>query len=179
MAYLEASSSQNIEPELQCTMLRTVFRSLFVLAIFLVSACESEQSSDHQLEVAERGAEVMPFDLDRTTHVFEKLDFGGRQQVLSDDGDLEQIESIRQHLEAQATLFSEGDFHNPAHIHGDAMPGLHDLVMAHERLQITFSSLSDGGQIEYFTEDSTLVPAVHKWFDAQLEDHGHHAQDHH
>lgn len=48
-------------------------------------------------EVAGRGAEVMPFDLERTTHIFKKLDNGGLQQVISDDGDTAQIELIRAH----------------------------------------------------------------------------------
>jgi hypothetical protein len=38
-----------------------------------------------QGEVAARGAKVMPFDLDQTTHVFQKLDDGGLQKVVVKD----------------------------------------------------------------------------------------------
>lgn len=40
---------------------------------------------DRQAEVAARGGEVMSFDLERTTHVFETLRNGGVQTVVSDD----------------------------------------------------------------------------------------------
>ena len=39
---------------------------------------------DRQAEVAERGAAVMPFDLERTTHVFKALPDGGVQTVVAD-----------------------------------------------------------------------------------------------
>ena len=47
-------------------------RSALAAALMLASC-----GGDRQAEVAARGAEVMPFDLDRTEHVFEKQPGGG------------------------------------------------------------------------------------------------------
>ena len=121
----------------------------------------------------------MPFDLERTTHIFQKTETGGVQQVLSDDGDSEQIAAIQEHLEEEAGKFSQGNFHDPAIIHGHDMPGLHTLAMGHERLEITYSSLGNGGQIVYASSDSSLISALYDWFDAQVADHGPHAHSGH
>lgn len=118
----------------------------------------------------------MPFDLDATTHVFQKVPDGGLQQVVSDHGDAVQIDLIRKHLREEALRFSSGDFHDPQMIHGEAMPGIHDLMTGHERLSIEYADVPLGGQITYSTAEQELVSAVHAWFDAQLLDHGAHAQ---
>ena len=133
---------------------------------------------DRRAEVAVAGAQVMPFDLDRTTHVFEPVDDGGVQSVVSDDGDAEQVSLIRAHLAEEAERFARGDFHDPAMIHGDHMAGMHALVMGHERLPISYREVPEGGEIRYRTEDPELVRAVHEWFEAQVRDHGQHAQSH-
>lgn len=132
-----------------------------------------------QAEVARAGAHVMPFDLDRTTHVFEPVEDGGVQTVVSDDGDPEQIALIRSHLAEEAARFARGDFHDPAMIHGEDMAGMHALVMGHDRLSITYRDVPRGGEIRYRTGDPELVSAVHAWFEAQLADHGSHAHSGH
>ena len=73
------------------------------LAAFLwfATGCNSAPQ-DRQEQVAEAGMQVMPFDLERTTHIFEKLENGGLQQVVSDDGDAEQIALIRMHLSTRS-----------------------------------------------------------------------------
>jgi hypothetical protein len=126
--------------------------------------------------VATRGATVMPFDLERTTHIFEKREDGGLQQVVADDpDDEEQIRLIRGHLLEEAERFREGDFHDPAMIHGEDMAGLHELMLGAGRIRIGYSELPDGAQIQYTTDDVALVAAIHAWFDAQLADHAAHA----
>lgn len=71
------------------------------------------------------GAAVMPFDLEKTTHVFRMTESGGVQRVVAvDAGDKEQITMIRQHLEHEAGRFQRGDYSDPAAIHGESMPGL-------------------------------------------------------
>lgn len=120
----------------------------------------------------------MPFDLDATTHVFEKLEDGGRQTVVADDDDPEQVALIRAHLSEEAERFARGDFHDPAMIHGDDMAGLHALMAGHERVTVTYGDVERGAEIRYRSEDPALVEAVHQWFDAQLRDHGEHARAH-
>ena len=132
-----------------------------------------------QAAVAAKGSEVMPFDIAMTTHIFEKLDSGGRQQVIADDpADAGQIALIRQHLAAEAAAFAQGNFHDPSMIHGDDMAGMHALMMGAKDIAIEYSDLPNGGQILYTAPTPALVDAIHSWFDAQLSDHGSDAQEH-
>ena len=150
-------------------------------ALSILGCAQADQSSEleeRRAQVAAAGAQVMPFDLDATTHVFEKTGFGGIQQVVADAADPRQVTLIREHLEMEAGRFARGDFHDPAMIHGEHMAGLHQLVQGHERLSIEYSEIHDGGQILYSTGDPDLVAAIHDWFDAQRRDHGDHASGH-
>ncbi len=127
-------------------------------------------------EVAQRGAEVMPFSLSATTHFFTKTSDGGIQQVVTRYHDPKQTALIREHLSVIARQFSAGDFEAPEQIHGDAMPGLASLRAARPgELQIRYRDLPNGGEIAYHASDPRLVEALHEWFDAQLSDHGHDA----
>ncbi len=142
------------------------------------AACASSGLEQRQAEVAEAGQAVMPFDLDATTHVFEKLDDGGLQTVVAKDEDPEQVALIRAHLEEEAGRFQRGDFHDPAMIHGDDMAGMHALMMGHDRITVAYREVERGAEIRYSTDDAELVQAIHQWFDAQLRDHGKDAQPH-
>jgi hypothetical protein len=137
---------------------------------------EQNQLEQRQADVAEKGAEVMPFDLDATTHIFKKTPEGGVQQVVADSDDAEQVRLIREHLQTISTQFAAGNFHDPTMIHGPEMVGLHALVMGHDRLSITYREIDMGAEITYSSEDPKLVDALHSWFDAQVADHGEHAQ---
>lgn len=143
-----------------------------------VVACSDSDLDQRRADVAGAGSEVMPFDLEATTHVFEELDEGGLQTVVADSDDPEQIALIRSHLSEEAERFARGDFHDPEIIHGDAMPGLHALVESHDKLSITYRDVDRGGEIRYVSDDPALVEAIHEWFDAQRNDHGEHAQPH-
>lgn len=132
-----------------------------------------------QADVAARGAQVMPFDLDQTTHVFERLDDGGLQSVVADDAsNTEQIALIRSHLRDEAERFRRGDFGDPATIHGEAMPGIDALRAGAGRIEVRYTETPDGAQIRYATTDPALVAAIADWFAAQLGDHGSDATDH-
>jgi hypothetical protein len=130
--------------------------------------------TQRQEEVAARGAEVMPFKLSTTTHVFTKTPTGGLQRVVAKDrGDSEQIRLIRMHLVNIATRFHQGDYSGPTQTHGEQMPGLAQLKAAKPgEIRILYSNVANGGQIEYFAQRPDLIAAIHEWFDAQLSDHG-------
>ncbi|MFI5484746.1 hypothetical protein [Micromonospora echinaurantiaca] len=133
-------------------------------------------SSSRQADIAQKGASVMPFDLERTTHRFTKTDTGGVQTVVADDPqDAAQITLIRQHLTEEAERFRRGDFTDPGRIHGNEMPGL-DALRAHGgRITIDYTTTPDGARVTYTTGDTKLRGALHHWFDAQVSDHGQHA----
>lgn len=129
-------------------------------------------------KIAARGAEVMPFDLEETTHVFRTTETGGVQKVVANDPtDAEQVTLIREHLEEEATAFRRGDLSDPAEIHGEQMPGLEELEAGAGEMDIRYSDLPDGAKIEYQTSDPALIAALHDWFDAQSSDHGGHTEE--
>lgn len=132
---------------------------------------------ERQAEVAERGGDVMPFDLDATTHRFDPVDEGLVQTVTADDpGDEEQVALVRGHLESEAVRFAAGDYADPASIHGADMPGLAELEAGAERIAVTYEAIEAGGRIDYVTADPDLVDALDRWAEAQTMDHGSHAE---
>jgi hypothetical protein len=154
----------------------TILFSSVLLMAGTVAAGEqiTESRSD---EVQRRGAEVMPFSLEQTTHIFIKTEDGGIQQVIAKkNADAGQVRLIREHLAKISRQFARGDFSDPARIHGEDMPGLAALRQAEPgRIRIEFRGLGTGAQIAYSTDDPELIEAIHRWFDAQLKDHARHA----
>lgn len=144
----------------------------------MASAAPSQQ---RQAEVATRGAEVMPFDLQATSHLFTRNRNGGLQQVLvKDPRDAVQLRLVRSHLRDIAARFDKGDFSAPTQIHGEDMPGLAQLKQARPgEVSIHYRDLSNGAQIRYATSNPALVQALHQWFQAQLADHGADAMEGH
>ena len=149
--------------------------ALAALAAGLVRASLDRESRQEQ--VAERGREVMSFDLERTTHIFRTLPDGGVQEVVADDeSDSAEVLKIRSHLRKEAEAFERGDFHDPAAIHGEDMAGLHELMQGADEMDVTYEPIAAGGRITYVTDDPRLVEALHDWFRAQVADHGEHAE---
>ena len=137
-----------------------------------------EKANEARLdEIAQRGTQIMPFNLDQTVHVFSKKEDGGLQQVVvKNQTNTGQIKLIRQHLNEIANKFKQGDFSDPSKLHGDNMPGLAILKKARPgEINIIYTELSDGAQIVYSSDDPALILAIHQWFDAQLSDHARHA----
>lgn len=159
--------------------------TLLLLALCAGSAAQTAlagpASPARQAEVAARGAQVMPFDLTATSHLFTKNRNGGLQQVLvKNPEDRAQLLLVRSHLREIAGRFEAGDFSAPARIHGEAMPGLAELKQARPgEITVHYRELREGAQIRYATSNPALVPALHRWFDAQLSDHGPHAREGH
>jgi hypothetical protein len=152
---------------------------LTAAALITFTACGSEQASltERQAAVAEAGAEVMPFNLDDTTHIFTDTATGGIQDVVADDvADQTNIELIRRHLHAEAAKFRVGDFSDPEAIHGPAMPGLSILEERFGEISVTLIETDLGATITYSTDDADVVDAIHAWFAAQTSDHDDHAE---
>jgi len=148
-------------------------------AVLIASSIGIVQAQSHQEEVAKKGAQVMPFDLEQTTHVFQALEDGGLQKVVvKNPSNQKQIALIQSHLKEESERFRKGDFSDPAKIHGDNMPGLAQLKAGAKEINVRYTALPDGAEIRYQANDPKLVMAIHQWFSAQVSDHGHHAMGH-
>ena len=154
-------------------MTRYLLRAALLAA--LVSPVAAQVASpQRQADVATRGADVMPFSLEATTHVFTKTADGGTQRVIAKRStNARQVELVREHLREIRREFSKGDFSGPSYIHGKDMPGLAALAAAKPgQIAIAYRNVAGGAELLFRTADPRLVAALHEWFDAQLSDHG-------
>ncbi len=146
------------------------------IGIGTVVACGDDAETTRQAEVAERGADVMPFDLDATTHRFEPTEAGLLETVVADDpADRAQVTLIQEHLTKEAERFRRGDYSDPTAIHGATMPGLAQLEAEAGAVAIELEMLPDGAGLTFSTNVPDLVDALHRWGEAQTDDHGQHA----
>jgi hypothetical protein len=129
---------------------------------------ETPQEHVHDMSHA-----VMPFDISKTVHIFRMTESGGVEQVIArDPAAADQVALIRQHLQHEAQRFQDGVYSDPATLHGDDMPGLKEMKAGAARIKVTYSALPTGAEIRFETSDLHLVTAVHRWFGAQLSEHG-------
>lgn len=148
--------------------------TFIMVAMLSIPSLASAADEQRQAEVAMRGPDVMPFSLAATTHIFTKSSYGGTQRVVAKrSDDLAQVKLVRQHLHDIQRQFLAGDFSGPEHIHGATMPGLAELRSANPgQIAIAYRDVPGGAELSYLSADTTLIAALHAWFDAQLSDHG-------
>ena len=116
---------------------------------------------------------VMPFDMSKTVHIFKMTESGGVQRVIvRDPSDTDQVVLIQQHLKHEAERFQHGDYSDPAMLHGAHMPGLEELRAGASGIKVSYAELSAGAEINFETADLHLLTAIHRWFGAQLSEHG-------
>ncbi len=143
------------------------------LAFFLAMGCSVVLAQTKQEIVHHMGHMVMPFDLSKTTHIFRMTESGGVQQVVVKDAtEKDQVALIQRHLQREAKAFQRGDYSDPASLHGATMPGLKDLEAGAAQIKISYSALPTGAESTFKTTDLHLLTAIHRWFGAQLSEHG-------
>jgi hypothetical protein len=143
------------------------------IAFLLALGCSAVSAQTKQEKVHHMGHMVMPFDLDKTTHIFRMTESGGVQKVIvKDASSKDQVALIQRHLQHEAEAFQRGDYSDPASLHGATMPGLKDLQSGAAHIKISYSALPTGAEITFKTTDLHLLTAIHRWFGAQLSEHG-------
>ena len=145
---------------------------LLAAALFVSPAAVFAQAM--QEHVHEHAGDVMPFDMAKTVHVFHMTDDGGVQRVVlrPESKDAEQVHLIQHHLMMEAMRFQKGDYSDPARLHGPAMPGLRELQARASRIKVSYQELPDGAEIRFRAHDIGTITAIHRWFGAQLSEHG-------
>ncbi|MEO8859594.1 MAG: aspartate carbamoyltransferase [Burkholderiaceae bacterium] len=152
------------------------FRMALALAVSAVVAAPGPAvAQTTQEHVHHMGQQVMPFDLSISVHIFRMTESGGVQRVILRDPKAvkpDQIALIRQHLQHEAKEFQRGNFADPATLHGATMPGLKELQAGSSKIKVSYSALPTGAQITFETSDVHALTAIHRWFGAQLSQHG-------
>ncbi|MFE8073444.1 hypothetical protein QQM79_20495 [Marinobacteraceae bacterium S3BR75-40.1] len=150
-----------------------VYRVVPVIAALVLTASSIALAQSPQQRVHSMSHSVMPFDMSKTIHVFKLTESGGIERVLvRDSRDVDQIALIQRHLKHEAERFRRGDYSDPAKLHGRGMPGLKALEANASQIKISYSELPQGAEITFTTSRLKLLTAIHRWFGAQLSEHG-------
>jgi hypothetical protein len=143
------------------------------IAILLQLDWGSALAQTQQEHVHHMSHDVMPFDVARTLHVFAMTETGGVQRVIARDAsDSQQVALVQRHLGLEAERFQRGDYSDPETLHGADMPGLRELRLGAQGIKVSYRSRIDGAEITFETTDPHLLTAIHRWFGAQLSEHG-------
>jgi hypothetical protein len=135
----------------------------------------ADDNTARKADVENKSMQVMPFSMDATQHVFTPTPDGGMQTVVVIDGDANQVPLVRSHLKKEAAAFTAGNFAAPAAIHGAAMPGIKTLSRSPGRMSVHYEVVTNGARIVFLSHDAGVIDALHRWFAAQVNDHGSHA----
>ncbi len=147
--------------------------TILIPAVMLLFIHAPAYAETKQEQVHHMSHQVMPFDLSKTIHVFKMMDSGGVQKVLArDPKDTDQILLIQQHLAHEAEMFKHGNYSDPTQLHGVDMPGIAELSANPSKVNVVYSELPEGAQIIFETKELSMVTAIHRWFGAQLSEHG-------
>ncbi len=158
-----------------------------VLTCLLINTTSYSQDTQHQKDLQKDDSlivhrqhmihsnshMVMPFDMNMATHYFIKGDNGGTIMIKSKErDDSTQTALIRNHLKKEEQLFSNADFKDPKTLHGKDMPGLDILSSSKGKFDVKYYEIPQGAELIFNSQDTTVIHAIHEWFDAQLRDHG-------
>ena len=145
--------------------------AISIVVLMLVNGGAAAQTQ--QQHVHDMSHSVMPFDVAKTVHIFKMTESGGMERVVvKDKSDTDQVLLIQQHLRKEADRFQHGDYSDPAMLHGSNMPGLKELQLGAKGVKVSYAALADGAEISFKTTDPHLLTAIHRWFGAQLSEHG-------
>lgn len=145
--------------------------AISIVVLMIVNGGVIAQTQQQHVHDMSHG--VMPFDVLKTVHIFKMTESGGVERVVvKDKSDADQVLLIQQHLRQEAGRFQRGDYSDPAMLHGANMPGLKELHIGAKRVKVSYFELGEGAEIAFTTADPHLLTAIHRWFGAQLSEHG-------
>lgn len=162
------------------TRFRSPAIALMAVAVAGLAACDGSGSSADGVAAVDdaafaamqdRGRQAMGVDQHTSTHVFDALPDGGRIELQRDVDDDAGVERIRQHLEAIARAFDEGDVSTPAFVHMQSVPGTSVMAAKRDAITYTYNELSRGGELRITTQDPEALEAIHEFMAFQKEEH--------
>ncbi len=136
-------------------------------------AFQSSIAQDPHAGMNQRGAMVMGFDQQKTTHHFYLYEDGGAIDVsVKDDGDTVNRDAIRSHLPHISMLFGQGNFEAPMLVHDSKnVPGTAEMGSLHEKISYKYHETPSGGRVDITTTDKAALKAVHEFLKFQIADH--------
>ena len=120
-----------------------------------------------------RGAMVMGFDQDKTSHHFFLYEDGGAIDVsVKDTSDSKNLDAIRAHLPHIAAMFGTGDFNAPMTVHDSRnVPGTATMAELKDKIAYRYVETARGGRVDIVTSDKNALAAVHQFLTFQIRDH--------
>lgn len=141
------------------------FQSHFAI---LQAAEHSRQDPD----LNRRGAHVMGFSQETTTHHFRLTEDGGVIEVKANDPkDMQTRDHIRMHLAHITRSFSEGDFRDPMNVHHELPPGTKEMQRLRKQIRYDFENRESGGRIIIRASNPEAIEAVHEFLAFQIREH--------
>ncbi len=128
--------------------------------------------ADPHAQMNMRGAEVMGFDQDKTTHHFYLYPDGGAIDVsVKDAADKTDLDAIRSHLPHIAMMFGMGDFSAPMMVHSTNVPGTKELAARKDQIAFKCLETPKGGRVDIVTHDKAALEALYEFLRFQIADH--------
>lgn len=144
---------------------------LIYATLFLCAASAQEHQDPHRA-MHERGARVMGFDQEKTTHHFFMYSDGGAIDVSANaKEDTESRDAIHSHLPHVAVMFGDGDFSAPVLVHAQDPPGARVLAERKDHIRYTYVETPGGGKVDIVTHDEKALEALHAFLRFQITDH--------
>ena len=142
------------------------------LALIAISAVAAQQNHGQHAQMNQRGAQVMGFDQEKTTHHFYLYSDGGAIDVaVNDVADKTNLDAIREHLPHIAMMFSQGNFDAPMLVHDTNVPGTAEMAKLKGRITYRYAETPKGGRVNIITTDAETLAAVHTFLQFQITDH--------
>ena len=104
-------------------------------------------------------------------HVFESLPDGGRISLQRDPEDSAGVAQIRAHMRRVARAFAGGDFALPGFVHAGRVPGTSVMAARKDRIRYAADTLTGGGVLLIWSDDSIAIQAIHDFLAFQRKDH--------
>jgi hypothetical protein len=150
-------------------------RLVLVLCVLgsLASPVSLAARQDHHGASDQRGAMVMGFDQNRTTHHFLLFTDGGAIDVsVNDPADMKNRDAIRSHLPHIAMMFGEGNFDAPMLVHDSKnVPGTKAMSERKGAIRYQYLETANGGRVNIVTSDPDALAAVHAFLKFQIAEH--------
>jgi hypothetical protein len=127
---------------------------------------------EKKAETKQRGAVVMGFDQNKTTHHFRLTVSGGFIQVeVNDSVDAVNRDLVRTHLKTIAEEFAAGNFAKPFGTHDEMPPGVKTMERKKSAISYQFEPTESGGRVRIGTKSADAVRAVHDFLRYQITGH--------